>query len=548
MRYTKASPLQTTRQSPYPRPHSYNYSWDHKRGLCLCENVAADALSRLPNTGELLQINVVSLSADLYQKIVEGWEKDKKLQEIVSKLQQDGNSVKHYEWSTHQLMRKGKLVVGDDLQLKHELFKCFHESSQGGHSGVQATLKRISAQVYWKKMKKEVKEWVRTCVVCQRFKPELVQSPGLLQPFPIPERVWTHISMDFIDGLPMSKAFLDNVYKLHGLPKVIVSDRDTTEWSTEVVNRCVECYLRCMTGDKPKEWVQWVPLAEYWYNTSFHTSIKTTPYQVLYGQAPPAYVTYTIGDSANESVDRSLVVREAVIQLLKFHLLRVQDRMKVMADRKRTERVFGIDDLVLLKLQPYRQSTLRQHKHHKLAPKYYGPFKIIARIGEVAYKLDLPITFQIHLVFHVSQLKQFKGSVSQVSVTLPQCDSMGVIALEPVVVLDRRMAKSIELKSKNVESALVNKDMFLAFWVTGNSCQLSLKEGSKEQLEKATLFCSQRMVHFQSCPGRVGEFQSAATLQKIHESTWGSLIPIEDKDVDVKGFLDEDGGREEDGE
>ncbi|GJZ05359.1 retrotransposon-related protein [Tanacetum coccineum] len=460
----------------------------------------ADALSRLANTGEILQINVVSLSADLYQKIVEGWEKDKKLQEIVSKLQQDGNSVKHYEWSTHQLMRKGKLVVGDDLQLKQELFKCFHESSQGGHSGVQATLKRISAQVYWKKMKKEVKEWVRTCVVCQRFKPELVQSPGLLQPLPIPERVWTHISMDFIDGLPMSKgksvllvvvdrlskyghfiplthpysaltvaqAFLDNVYKLHGLPKVIVSDRDTiffsrfwselfkmlqvglhmsttyhpqTDGQTEVVNRCVECYLRCMTGDKPKEWVQWVPLAEYWYNTSFHTSIKTTPYQVLYGQAPPAHVTYTAGDSANESVDRSLVAREAVIQLLKFHLLRAQDRMKAMADRKRTERVFGIDDLVLLKLQPYRQSTLRQHKHHKLAPKYYGPFKIIARIGEVAYKLDLPVTSQIHPVFHVSQLKQFKGSVSQVSVTLPQCDSVGVIALEPVAVLDRRMAK-----------------------------------------------------------------------------------------------------------
>ncbi|GKE39948.1 retrotransposable element Tf2 [Tanacetum coccineum] len=167
--------------------------------------IKANALSRLPNTGELLQINVVSLSADLYQKIVEGWEKDKKLQEIVSKLQQDGNSVKHYEWSTHQLMRKGKLVVGDDLQLKQELFKSFYECSQGGHSGVQATLKRIDAQNYWKKMKKEVKEWVRTCVVCQRFKPELVQSLGLLQPLPIRERVWTHISMDFIDGLPMSK-------------------------------------------------------------------------------------------------------------------------------------------------------------------------------------------------------------------------------------------------------------------------------------------------------------------------------------------------------
>ncbi|GJZ05358.1 transposon ty3-G gag-pol polyprotein [Tanacetum coccineum] len=352
-----------------PKLMGFDYEIVYKKG---CENVAADALSRLPNTGELLQINVVSLSADLYQKIVEGWEKDKKLQEIVSKLQQDGNSVKHYEWSTHQLMRKGKLVVGDDLQLKQELFKCFHESSQGGHSGVQATLKRISAQVYWKKMKKEVKEWGsrKNCVVCQRFKPELVQSPGLLQPLPIPERVWTHISMDFIDGLPMSKA--KGIGAMGSFGRILVQHL-------------------------------------------FHASIKTTPYQVLYGQAPPAHVTYNAGDSANESVDRSLVAREAVIQLLKFHLLSAQDKMKAMTDRKRTERVFGIDDLVLLKLQPYKQSTLRQHKHHKLAPKYYGPFKIIARIGE--------------------------GSVSQVSVTLLQCDSVGVIALEPVVVLDRRMAK-----------------------------------------------------------------------------------------------------------
>ncbi|GKF96794.1 retrotransposable element Tf2, partial [Tanacetum coccineum] len=108
-------------------------------------------------------------------------------------------------------------------------------------------------------MKKEVKEWIKTCVVCQRFKPELVPSPRLLQPLPILERVWTHISMDFIDGFLVSKgksvllvvvdrlskysyfillthpysaltvaqAFLDNVYKLYGLPKVIVSDRDT---------------------------------------------------------------------------------------------------------------------------------------------------------------------------------------------------------------------------------------------------------------------------------------------------------------------------------
>ncbi|GJQ99620.1 retrotransposable element Tf2 [Tanacetum coccineum] len=122
-----------------------------------------------------------------------------------------------------------------------------------------ATLKKIAAYVYWKKIRKEVKMFVKNCNVCQIFKPELVPYPGLLQPLPIPNQIWTEISMDFVDSLPMSKgksvimvvvdrlskmghfiplshpytaitvaqAFLDNIYKLHGLPKIIVSDRDT---------------------------------------------------------------------------------------------------------------------------------------------------------------------------------------------------------------------------------------------------------------------------------------------------------------------------------
>ncbi|GJT68046.1 retrotransposable element Tf2 [Tanacetum coccineum] len=333
-------------------------------------------------------------------------------------------------------------------------------------------------------MRKEVKEWVRTCTVCQRFKPELVPYPGLLQPLPIPENVWTHISMDFVDGLPMSKGksillvIVDRLSKYgHFIPlnsslfsnycgpslpgQCLQITWSSQDGQTEVVNRCVECYLRCMTRDKPKEWVQWIPLAEYWYHTSFHTSINTTHYQVLYGQAPPAHVTYTTGDSANDSVDRSLVAREAAIQLLKFHLQRAQDRMKTMADKKRTERVFGITDLILLKLQPYRQSTLRQHKHHKLAPKYYGPFKIVVKVGEVAHKLELPADSQVHPMFHVSQLKKFRGISSQVSSVLPHLDSTGIIALEP---MDRRMAKKGNVAAVYVLIQWTNEGVDDATW------------------------------------------------------------------------------------
>lgn len=171
-------------------------------------------------------------------------------------------------------------------------------------------------------MRKEVRRWVRECQVCQKCKTENVASPGLLQPLSVPEKVWQDISMDFIEGLPKSQGrdmimvvvdrlskygyfialshlftaltvaqlFMENVYKLHGMPSTIVSDRDkvftshfwkelfklqgtklnlTTAYhpqsdgQTEVLNKCLGIYLRCMCSEIPREWRQWLHLAEW---------------------------------------------------------------------------------------------------------------------------------------------------------------------------------------------------------------------------------------------------------------------------------------------
>ncbi|GKB58283.1 hypothetical protein Tco_0914469 [Tanacetum coccineum] len=103
----------------------------------------------------------------------------------------------------------------------------------------------------------------------------------------------------------VAQAFMENVYKLHGLRETI------SDGQTEVVNRCLECFLRCMTGERPKEWTQWLTFAEY--------------YKV-------------------ESVDRTLMVREQVIEMLKFHLKMAQDRMKVQADKHRSDINYDIGD------------------------------------------------------------------------------------------------------------------------------------------------------------------------------------------------------------
>ena len=213
-----------------------------------------------------------------------------------------------------------------------------------------------------------------------------------------------------------------------------------SDGQTEVVNRCLEGYLRCMTGEKPQEWVLWLPLAEWWYNSNWHSSTGVTPFEAVYGQSPSLHIPYLAGDSKVEAVDRSLRAREECIQMLKYHLEASQRRMKHQADRKRVDRVFEVGDLVYLKLQPYRQHTVAVRTSQKLAAKFYGPFPIVAKVGLVAYKLQLPPEAKIHPVFHVSQLKKHVGD-RPVQATLPQLNDTGEMAAVPIAILDRRLGK-----------------------------------------------------------------------------------------------------------
>lgn len=174
-----------------------------------------------------------------------------------------------------------------------------------------------------------------------------------------------------------------------------------SDGQSEVVNRCLENYLRAFTWQHSQNWSCWLSMAEWWYNTTFHSSINTMPFEVVYGQAPPLHLSYLPQDSRVDAIDRSFTAREEMMRELKTNLQRAVNRMKQQADKGRSEREFDVGDWVLLKLRSYRQKSLENRASEKLSPRYYGPYEILARIGKVAYTLKLPVGARIHPTFHV---------------------------------------------------------------------------------------------------------------------------------------------------
>ena len=153
----------------------------------------------------------------------------------------------------------------------------------------------------------------------------------------------------------------------------------------------------------------------------------------------PIHIPYLPGDSPVAAVDQMLREREDILKVLQFQLRKAQARMKFQVDKHQVERSFVIGDWVLLKLQPYRQLSVSGNRVQKLSPKYYGPFKVLDTIGNVAYKLDLPSEAQIHDIFHVSQLRKAVGYQGPFVPLL--VNSQQQLKWEPLVVLDRKLVK-----------------------------------------------------------------------------------------------------------
>lgn len=157
-----------------------------------------------------------------------------------------------------------------------------------------------------------------------------------------------------------------------------------TDGQTECVNQCSETYLRCFVHACPRRWSLWLFAAEFWYNSSPHSALGRSPFEVLY-VCPPRHLGLDISAASQvPSLSEWLHERDLMHSLIQQHLLRAQARMKLQTDKHHSELTFEVGDWVFLKLQPYVQSSVAARSHQKLAFRFFGPFKIQKQVGRVA--------------------------------------------------------------------------------------------------------------------------------------------------------------------
>ncbi|GJZ63250.1 putative reverse transcriptase domain-containing protein [Tanacetum coccineum] len=207
---------------------------------------------------------------------------------------------------------------------------------------------------------------------------------------------------DIIEKL--MRQYLKEVVSRHGVPVSIIFDQDNGQ--SERTIQMLEDMLQACVMDFGKGWDRHLPLIEFPYNNSYHTSIKAAPFEALYGRKCQSPIYWAeVGDAQLTGLEIVRETTEKIIQI-KHRLQASRDRQRSYADKRRKPLEFQVGDKVMLKVSPWK-GVIRFGKRGKLNPRYIGPFKILAKVGTVAYRLELPEKLsRVHSTFDISNLKK----------------------------------------------------------------------------------------------------------------------------------------------
>ena len=422
------------------------------------ENVVADALSRRYALITMLSSQILGFS-----HVKHAYVGDEDFGEIYAKCEKHG--VDDFYRHDGFLFKSDRLCVPKG-SMRELLVIELHEGGLAGHFGVTKTLSLLQEKFFWPGMRKDVEQHIGRCLVCKRAKATL-KPHGLYTPLPIPDTPWKDVSMDFVLGLPRTKRgkdsifvvvdrfskmarfiacnktndavhianlFFSEVVKLHGIPSTIVSDRDSkflshfwrsfwsrfgtkllfstshhpqTDGQTEVVNRTLGALLRVLLKNNLHAWEECLPHVEFAYNRSIHRSTHMSPFEIVYGfnpQAPIDLLPLPSNEQGNVNFrDRANKIKDLHMKV-KENLEKATERYASFKNRGRKEVNFQPGDWVWLHL---RKERFPAQRRSKLLPRGDGPFQIVEKIGNNAYKLDLPGEYNVHATFNVSDLSYF---------------------------------------------------------------------------------------------------------------------------------------------
>jgi len=409
-------------------------------------------------------------------------------QDFLAKVREEGKKDEAYERARKQeaaidgLSPKDRKLGGmeykDDLLyqgnllwipkgLVQHILESEHDTKVAGHMGQDKTIELIRRNFWWPKMNEQIIDFVRSCPECQKNKASRHQPYGLSSPLELPYTPWQSIAMDFITELPLSEGcdqlwvvidrftkmahfiplrektaadlaiiFAREIWKHHGLPTDIVSDRDSrftsevwqeflrllgirprmstafhpqTDGQTEGLNQTIEAYLRAFVNKKQDNWKRLLPMAEFAYNNSATTGNGMSPFYANYGFHPMA-----VGLASMEPLNPASTAyahwMQAVHEEARKGLEEVQERMRQYTNPERKEPpAYRVGDLVMLN----GRNIKRRRPSRKLDHKNHGPFQIEKIVSPLAIRLTLPRKWKIPNVFHVSLLEPYQTSEHQ---------------------------------------------------------------------------------------------------------------------------------------
>jgi len=373
-----------------------------------------------------------------------------------------------------------------------------------------------------------VGRYVEGCNACQRYKNPSEAPAGKLMPNMILEKPWSHILADFITKLPLAqgydavlvicdcfskmahfiatmektsaeelaKLFWDHVWKLHGLPESIISDRRAqfvagmmkelnnllgiqtklstayhpqTDGQTERINQELEQYLRVFIDHRQEQWPDWLGTAEFVYNNKIHTATKTSPFKANYGQDP------RMGFEGRrkrkyEAVEKFVEKMKKIQEEAKAALGKAQEEMKRFGDRKQGKgEEYKVGDLVLLSTKDLKWQ-MKGRRSEKLTECFVGPYKVKGIVSSNAIELELPNSIKIHPVVNVSRVQLYK----------PQVKRQKKIPPKPVII---KGEEEFEVEKIINKRTVRGKEKFLVRW-KGYMAEEDTWE-SRENLENA---------------------------------------------------------------